>query len=180
MSDSWTTSNSSTSSLRLPNDQNVEGPSVLDFEPHFDLSAHSVRAVLLQIIEHLSSFRNLHNWDEKLVISPLRTLRAATSRYLTTHLGSNLNFLLSHANVHEVSTVDGTNKTRPVLQESEDIYEHLFFSRVSDRFCLMMSSCTDVSSRFKVAAIFLTTEKALIECLSQNCHLPMAVLCKCH
>ena len=138
MSDSWKTSNSSNSSFNSSDEKEVENllltfdldyDTLPDFELHFDLSAQSVRAVLLQIAEDLSSHKQLHSWDEKLVISPLRMLRAAVHRYLGANVDSNMNILLFHANVHEISTVDGVNKTWPAFQESEDVYNHLFLSR---------------------------------------------------
>lgn len=137
MSDPWKTSNSSDSSFNSSDDNEVENLLNLgfdyhvlpDFELHFDLSAQSVRAVLLQIVEDLSSHKQLHSWDEKLVVSPLRLLRAAVHRYLDANVDSNMNILLFHADVHEISTVEGVNKTWPAFQESEDVYNHLFLSK---------------------------------------------------
>ena len=123
---------SDSDSFVFSEERNDRAGSLLDFELHFDISARNVRAVLLQIMEYLSSHKQLHSWDEKLVISPLNTLRATVHRYLTTSFDSSMDILLAHVNVHEVSTVDGVNKAWRVVRESEDIYDHLFFSRVSD------------------------------------------------
>lgn len=112
-------------------DDDTEKP-LLEFEFHFDISARNVRSVLHQIIEYLSSHKQLHSWDEKLIASHLKAIRASVHRYLTTSFDSSMNILLAHANVHEVSTVDGVNKAWPVVRESEDIYDHLFFSKVCD------------------------------------------------
>ncbi|KAJ5521277.1 hypothetical protein N7527_005392 [Penicillium freii] len=120
---------SDSDSFVLSEERKDRARSLLDFELHFDISARNVRAVLLQIMEYLSSHKQLHSWDEKLVISPLNTLRATVHRYLTTSFDSSMNILLVHVNVHEVSTVDGVNKAWRVVRESEDIYDHLFFSR---------------------------------------------------
>ncbi|OQD84042.1 hypothetical protein PENANT_c014G05166 [Penicillium antarcticum] len=92
-------------------EDDIEKP-LLEFEFHFDISA-----------------RNLHSWDEKLITSPLKALRASVHRYLITSFDSSMNILLAHANVHEVSTVNGINRAWPVVRESEDIYDHLFFSK---------------------------------------------------
>lgn len=120
-------------SFEFPSGEDVGRP-FFDFELHYDLSAQSVREVLYEILQDLSSHKQLHNWDEKLVTSPLKALRSVAHQYLRTESDNSINILLSRANVHEVSTVDGVNRAWPVIQEAEGIYSHLFFSKVSDQF----------------------------------------------
>lgn len=104
-----------------------------DFEPHYGLSRKSARDVLHEILEDLSSYKYIHNWDDKLITSPLTAL-AGVAR---SHLNENppyLDSLLEDAVVDEVLTVSGINRRPSIKQETNAIDTHLFFTKVGGHF----------------------------------------------
>lgn len=119
----------STRRARLQDKKETKGP-LFDFELHYDVSCESVRGVLRAILEDLSSYKQLHNWDEKITTTPLKALAAAAHGYLATSYGSSSNILLAHGRVDEVVTVNGVNQRRPAIQEAGKADSHLFFSKV--------------------------------------------------
>ena len=53
-----------------------------DFELHYGLSHKSARDVLHEILEDLSSYKHIHNWEYKFVTSPLTGLASLARSYL--------------------------------------------------------------------------------------------------
>ncbi|KAF2657830.1 hypothetical protein K491DRAFT_654142 [Lophiostoma macrostomum CBS 122681] len=106
-----------------------EEHSVLDFDCHYRLAGGSVRDVLTQILEDMSTHNSVHNWDEKLVVRPLKTL----ATMLRSHLAGNpvnLDPLLVYSNIDEILTVDGVDSKYPAIQEPSNIDLQLFFTTV--------------------------------------------------
>lgn len=100
-----------------------------DFELHYSLSCETTRDVLREILEDISSNKNIHNWDEKLLTTPLQSLIKAGRRYyISTTL--DLNDLLDHSMVEEILTVSGFNHRPPTTQMTGVIESYLFFSKV--------------------------------------------------
>src|SRR5215469_1229972 len=103
-----------------------------DFELHYGLSSRSVRDVLDEILGDMASHTHIHDWDNKFLTSPVKTLAGVVRTYLNINYLS-LNTLLSHTNVEEVLTLRGANHSRPAMQEAADIDSYLFFSKVRAR-----------------------------------------------
>ena len=111
--------------------QETEEPS-FHFELHYELSSRSVRDVLDEILGDMASHTHIHNWDNTLLTSPVKTLAGVVRTYLNiNYLG--LNTLLGHTSVEEVLTLRGANHSRPAMQEAADIDSYLFFSKVRAR-----------------------------------------------
>jgi hypothetical protein len=112
--------------------QDLEEPS-FNFELHYGLSSKSVRDVLDEILRDLASFTHIHNWDKKLIASPLETLAGVMRSYLKTSY-LELNTLLDHSGAEKVLTVRGVNHVRPAMQEAAKMEKYLFFSKVREPF----------------------------------------------
>jgi hypothetical protein len=115
----------------LPDNEETKEPG-FDFELHYGLSCKSVRDVLREILEDMSSYKHIHNWDEKLLTSPLKALARVGRRYLNAN-PLDLNALLDHSMVEEILTVSGVNHRPPAMQQAGDIYSHLFSTKVGSR-----------------------------------------------
>jgi hypothetical protein len=103
-----------------------------NFELHYGLSYESVRDVLQEILEDMSSYKHIHNWDEKLLTSPLKALAKVGRRYLNENPLA-LNTILDHSIVEEILTVSGVGHKPPAMQQAGYIDSHLFFSKVGSR-----------------------------------------------
>ncbi|KAH8587293.1 hypothetical protein B0O99DRAFT_656496 [Bisporella sp. PMI_857] len=103
-----------------------------DFELHYGLTYKSVRDILEEILEDISSNKHVHNWDKKLLTSPLQSLVNAGRKYLKENRYA-LYYLLAHSMVEEALTVGGFNHESPILQEAGDISSHLFFTKRSSQ-----------------------------------------------
>lgn len=114
-----------------PQDTNEVENGSLDFESHYGVSCHSVRDMLMEILEDMSSHRSVHNWDKKLIITPLRLLATAVRGYVNAS-GYDLNTMLAYSAVDEILTVGGVNHRYPAMQNARGIDGHLFFTKVRD------------------------------------------------
>ncbi|KAI0382261.1 hypothetical protein F5Y04DRAFT_288018 [Hypomontagnella monticulosa] len=99
-----------------------------DFELHYGLSSRSVKEVLDEILEDLTTYTPIHNWDNKLTIKPLDKLAGEVRSYISKQ-DFNFNTLLRFTRVEEVWAWDGTNHVRPAIQQAVDVGSHLFFSK---------------------------------------------------
>ena len=105
---------------------------LFDFELHYDSSAGNPRSVLEAILERLSSYKRLHDWDTKLTRLPLKTLTGAVRGFLANTTYSNANeTLYSQSVAEEVFTLHGKNIRRPALDDGRNPRNLLFFSKVS-------------------------------------------------
>jgi hypothetical protein len=104
-----------------------------DFEPHYGLSHRSARDVLHEILEDLSSYKHIHNWEYKLITSPLTALAGVARSYLNEN-PPHLDSLLDDAVVDEVLIVGGINRRPSIKQETNAIDTHLFFTKVRGHF----------------------------------------------
>lgn len=98
------------------------------FELHYGLSCESVRSVLLEILEDISSRKNIHNWDEKLHTSAFAALVKVGRRWLIgTPYGTDK--LLPNSVVEEILTVGRAIRRPPAAPEAGDVDGLLFFSK---------------------------------------------------
>ena len=105
----------------------------LDFEPHYGLSRKSARDILHEILEDLSSYKHIHNRDDKLTTSPLTAIAGVARSYLKEN-PLHLDSLLDDAVVDEVLTVGGINRRPSIKQEANAIDTYLFFTKVGGHF----------------------------------------------
>jgi hypothetical protein len=110
-----------------------------EFELHYGLSAGNVRDILSEILTDTATYTQIHDWDKKFTISAFQKLARLVRSFLQSNL-LGLNTLLGQASVEEVFTIEGTNYSRPAIQQAADIDNYLFFSRVS--YCLLISTLT--------------------------------------
>jgi hypothetical protein len=101
-----------------------------EFELHYDLSCESVSGILDAILGDLSSHKQLHNWDDKLAPTPLKTLTTASRRYLETYNHSNGDILLAQGSVDEIFTKFGNIRRERAMHEAGRHHKHFFFTKV--------------------------------------------------
>lgn len=99
---------------------------------HHGLSSKSFTDVLRKILEDMSSYQHIHNWDEKLNTSPLKALARVVRKYLNTE-PLDLNATADYSTVDEIFTVGGVNPRPLISQRVKDIDRHLFFHKLSSR-----------------------------------------------
>ncbi|KAF2178421.1 hypothetical protein K469DRAFT_642743 [Zopfia rhizophila CBS 207.26] len=104
---------------------------LLDFETHYGVSSKRVRDILLEILLDMSTYKNVHNWDAKLVASPLKMLATAVQGYLAASNLEMFNNLLADSMVDEILTVGGVIHRKPAIQREGEIDSHLFFTKPS-------------------------------------------------
>ena len=67
----------------------------------------------------------------------------AARQHLREGYGGSGNALLSHSHLERAVTVNGVCHKRPTINNVEDIADHLFFSKVDDRFVLLFTVLTE-------------------------------------
>ena len=104
---------------------------LFDFELNYEDNVSSSNNILFSILEGLSSYKRLHNWDAKLARMPLKELTSTVRAYLDSASQSQpSDLLLSQADVEEVFTLDGVNYRQRVINDESNVRKHLFFSKV--------------------------------------------------
>lgn len=103
----------------------------LDYEMHYETSQHSVKDVVREILQDIATNKNLHDWDDKLVITPFKKLETVIRRYLATCSQEMLNDLLIHSSVDEVRSENGQLQNTPALLEEGQATGQFFFPKVS-------------------------------------------------
>jgi hypothetical protein len=101
------------------------------FAQHYSAASASVHGVLSSILEDMTSFRSVHNWEDRLIVSPINLLRAACRKYMQAN--QHLDFLLGYSVVEEILEHNGTKSLFPAMNHPGDVDKHLFF--VSAHFC---------------------------------------------
>jgi hypothetical protein len=104
-----------------------------EFECHYGNVEKCVRYFLEDILSDFSTYKQIHDWDCKLVTFPLETL-ATIARQYTRGNDHSLNMLLNHSMVEEVLTVDGINYPQPAMQVAGDIESFMLFTKVRSRY----------------------------------------------
>jgi hypothetical protein len=103
----------------------------LDYELHYDVSQRSVKDVVQEILDDVTAHKNIHAWDNKLVVTPFKKLETVIRTYLAKCSQEMLNDLLIHSSVEEVSSAGGGPQSTPAMQQDEQIKGHFFFSKVN-------------------------------------------------
>ncbi|EWZ27770.1 hypothetical protein FOZG_18512 [Fusarium oxysporum Fo47] len=112
---------------RLVSKSKAKSPG-FDFEQHYGVSRKSAGEVLNEILQDLLNYKNIHNWDDKLVTTPFAALTATVRSYYNEKPG-HLNSLLEDAVVDEVLTANGVSSRPSIKAEMANIDAHLFFTK---------------------------------------------------
>jgi hypothetical protein len=98
---------------------------------HYELASESVAGVLREILLDMSTFKHIHNWDEKLLKdswkSIVKLMRTALGKDSCTFAS-----LTAHSTVEEIEEISSINKNNAVATEVEPGTEesYLFFAKV--------------------------------------------------
>lgn len=111
--------------------ENEEENAGLDYEMHYETSQRSVKEVVKEILQDIATNKNLHDWDNKLVITRFKKLETVIRSYLAQCSQEMLNDLLIHSSVDEVRSEEGNVKSTPAIQENGQANGQFFFSKVS-------------------------------------------------
>ena len=103
----------------------------MDYEFHYELSQRSVKDVVREILDDIATHKNLHNWDDKLVVTPFKKLETVIRSHLAKCSQEMLNDLLIYSSVEQVLSGDKKLQSTPVIQRSGEVTEQFFFSKVS-------------------------------------------------
>lgn len=116
-----------TNSLNPTNTHNAKAQ--MDYEMHYGLSQRSVKEVIREILDDITTRKNLHDWDEKLIQSPFKRLENVIRNHLATCSQEMLNSLLNQSSVEEVTNAGGKLESIPAMQHGGEVQSHLFFSK---------------------------------------------------
>jgi hypothetical protein len=95
------------------------------FAQHYNATSASVHGVLSSILEDMTSFRSVHNWEDRLIVSPVNLLRVACRKYMQAN--QHLDFLLGYSIVEEILAHNGMKSLFPAMNYPGDVDKHLFF-----------------------------------------------------
>ncbi|CAI6338730.1 unnamed protein product [Periconia digitata] len=104
----------------------------MDYEMHYGLSHRSVKDVLMEILDDIATFKNIHDWDSKLVVTPFKKLETVIRRHVAGCSQEMMNNLLVHSSVEEVFSADGKPESIPAMQEDGQVKSHFFFSKAGE------------------------------------------------
>jgi hypothetical protein len=104
-----------------------------EFELHYGLST-TVEGLLWEILDDISSYKPIHNWDEKLGTSPLKALRKIGGKSWRENRCS-LSHLQADSIVDEILTLSEADQSAPATQKTADIEKFLFFTKVGSVSC---------------------------------------------
>lgn len=97
---------------------------------HYREAGGSVRDILSDIKQDLGSYSNLHSWDDRMVDTPNKLVRAACSDYMDKDHGT-LDSLLTFSHATEVVVHNGENVAfSTTVISSGSMEERLFYTRV--------------------------------------------------
>lgn len=100
-----------------------------DFELHYDLHGKSLQDLSSEILQDSSSSKHIHNWDKKLLPSPVHAIAKVGAKYLREKA---YGILVTHSTVEEVLPASWANRDLTVVRFPEDIDNRLqlFFTKV--------------------------------------------------
>jgi hypothetical protein len=101
-----------------------------DLVQHYHVSGNSVHGVLSEILETMTSFKAIHSWDDRLIISPLAALKAVCAKFIQPNQ-NRLDILLRYATVEESCMHQGSIYQFPAMVHPGDVERHLSFINVS-------------------------------------------------
>lgn len=126
-------------------DHNVTQQPGFNFELRYGLST-SEPYILKEILDDVSSYKHIHNWDEKLLTSPLNALVRVGRRYQRENAHGWRN-LLAHSTVEEILPFRRTNHDPAASQGAGSTDNQLFFTKVGTR----SYGCFDRSKTHSIA-----------------------------
>jgi hypothetical protein len=103
--------------------------SAMSHVQHYHDVGGSVRDVLSDIRLDMTTYSNLHSWDDPMTKTSGSLIRAACRDYMEIVAGS-LDFLLAFAHSTEVITANRENHTMSKIASTSSMQENLFFDLV--------------------------------------------------
>jgi hypothetical protein len=98
-----------------------------DFELHYDLHGKSLQDIFSEILQDSSSSKHIHNWDKKLLPSPVHAIAKVGAKYLREKA---YGILETHSAVEEVLPASWANRGSTAVRFPDDIGGRLFFTKV--------------------------------------------------
>jgi hypothetical protein len=128
-----------------------EAPERFEFEMHYGLSSGSFGGILHEILLDMSTFKHIHNWDEKLFEGPLKSILKVVHR----SWGENrctLASVIAHSTGQEIGDISSNegNNPPPPTEDAGNVDSYLFFKKV--RTCPEHRLGVECSSHFKRAS----------------------------
>lgn len=117
-----------------------------EFEMHYDLYSQKFTHILFEILSDQSTYKHIHNWDEKLFEGPLKAILKDLHRAWGENRCTQAS-LTAYSTVEEAevtSSVDTSNAitTTGPLDNVTHITKHLFFTKVGFFLCLELTNCS--------------------------------------
>jgi hypothetical protein len=105
-----------------------EAPERFEFEMHYGLSSGSFGGILHEILLDMSTFKHIHNWDEKLFEGPLKSILKVVHR----SWGENrctLASVIAHSTGQEIGDISSNegNNPPPPTEDAGNVDSYLFF-----------------------------------------------------
>lgn len=113
-----------------------------EFEMHYDLQRPILGNVVYEILSDLSTYKHIHNWDEKLFTGPLKAILKVVHRAWGEN-GCTQASLMAHSTVEEVEYISsiGAKIAPPTTKDPGDATNYLLFKKVGS--CPYFSSVTN-------------------------------------
>ena len=102
-----------------------------EFEMQYGLSSKTFGGILHEILVDMSTFRHIHNWDEKLFTGPLKSIL----KVVQNSWGENRctwTSLRANSTVEEIREMSdtGTDNAPTATEEAGEVGSYLFFTKV--------------------------------------------------
>ncbi|KAF2688102.1 hypothetical protein K458DRAFT_385672 [Lentithecium fluviatile CBS 122367] len=94
---------------------------------HYSAFGNGVRSILDAIVEDMSTYSNLHNWDDRMINRPTPLLKAACREYMRLDSGR-LDALSAFVHATEVLTYQGESHLFPAITRPENLEQNIFFT----------------------------------------------------
>lgn len=116
---------------KIETSDETKAPERFEFEMHYGLASGSFGAVLHEILMDMSTYKHIHNWDEKLFEGPLKTVLRLVHKAWGENRCS-LASLTANSTVEEIDEVSSilTNYAPPAEGEAGSVDHYLFFAKV--------------------------------------------------
>jgi hypothetical protein len=98
-----------------------------NFELHYDLHGTSLQDIFKEILQDSSSSKHIHNWDKKVLPSPVHAIAKVGAKYLREKA---YGILVTHSAVEEVLPASWANRGSTAVRVPDDIDDRLFFAKV--------------------------------------------------
>jgi hypothetical protein len=98
-----------------------------NFELHYDLHGKSLQDIFSEILRDSSSSRHIHNWDKKLVPSPVHAIAKVGAKFVREKA---YGILVTHSAVEEVLPASWASRGFTAVRFPDEITSRLFFAKV--------------------------------------------------